>query len=201
MFSFVPRNVDGRGVPFVRCTVSQTHKGTLVWTGGDKRVLWESERGFSDLGGLTSRTMARPFFGAPQGPCPCESIFMYAEDVSLSNTGWVNKGTWTPAADQAPSVVSVTPTPATGLSNTFALTYSSPNGATNLDVVEVDFGSAVRTGPQISRLAYLLVCRRQQRGKDWLCEERSLYTVEIRQSCPRMYINVVDKIGNASFGP
>jgi hypothetical protein len=70
-----------------------------------------------------------------------QTTFMYAEDASLSNTGWVNKGTWTPAANQAPTVVSVSPTPATGLTNTFALTYSDPNGADDLSVVEVDFGA------------------------------------------------------------
>ena len=72
-----------------------------------------------------------------------QNIFLYAADNSAANTGWVNKGTWAPAANQAPAVVSVTPTAATGLSNTFALTYSDPNGFTDLDVVEVDFGTAV----------------------------------------------------------
>jgi hypothetical protein len=72
-----------------------------------------------------------------------QSIFMYADDNSSANTGYVNKGTWTPAANQPPTLVSVTPNPATGLSNTFVLTYSDPNGAGDLDVVEVVFGSAV----------------------------------------------------------
>jgi Chitobiase/beta-hexosaminidase C-terminal domain/PASTA domain/NHL repeat len=74
-----------------------------------------------------------------------QSIFMFAEDITSTNTGWVKKGTWTPAANQVPTVVSVSPTPATGLTNTFTLTYSDPNGASDLDVVEVDFGSAVTT--------------------------------------------------------
>jgi hypothetical protein len=72
-----------------------------------------------------------------------QGIFMYAQDDSAAKTAWVNEGTWTPAANQAPTVVSVTPTPATGLTNTFALTYSDPNGASDLDLVEVDFGSTV----------------------------------------------------------
>jgi fibronectin type 3 domain-containing protein len=72
-----------------------------------------------------------------------QSIFMYADDVSAANTGWVDKGTWTPAPNQPPTVVSVTPNPATGLSNTFALTYSDPNGASDVAAVEVDFGPAV----------------------------------------------------------
>ena len=72
-----------------------------------------------------------------------QNIFMYAADNSAANSGYVNKGTWTPAANQTPAVVSVTPTPATGLSNTFVLTYSDANGASDLNIVEVDFGAAV----------------------------------------------------------
>jgi hypothetical protein len=72
-----------------------------------------------------------------------QSIFMYADDNSSANTGYVNKGTWAPAANQPPALVSVTPNPATGLSNTFALTYSDPNGASDLDVVKVVFNPAV----------------------------------------------------------
>ena len=72
-----------------------------------------------------------------------QKIFMFAEDNSSASTGYVDEGTWTPAANEPPAVVSVTPNPATGLSNTFALVYSDPNGASDLDVVEVDFGSAV----------------------------------------------------------
>ena len=83
-----------------------------------------------------------------------QTIFMYAEDASLSNTGWVDKGTWTPAANQPPTVVSVTPTSATGRTNTFALTYSDPNGASDLDVVEVDFGSTVSASSSCFVLYY-----------------------------------------------
>jgi hypothetical protein len=74
-----------------------------------------------------------------------QNIFMYAADNSSANTGFVNKGTWTPATNQAPAAVSVTPTPATGLTNTFVLTYSDPNGASDLSAIKVDFGAAVST--------------------------------------------------------
>jgi hypothetical protein len=65
------------------------------------------------------------------------SIFMNGTNKSSMSSGWVNKGTWTPAANQPPVVVSVSPSAAIGLSNTFALTYSDPNGAPDLKVVEV----------------------------------------------------------------
>ena len=59
--------------------------------------------------------------------------------TARQTTGWINEGTWTPAANQAPTVVSVTPNPATGLTNTFALVYSDPNGALDLKYVNVNF--------------------------------------------------------------
>jgi len=83
-----------------------------------------------------------------------QTIFMYADDASSTNTGWVNEGTWSPSSNQPPTVVSVTPTPATGLSNTFALTYSDPNGNTDLDIVGVDFGPAVSTSNSCYVLYY-----------------------------------------------
>jgi hypothetical protein len=77
------------------------------------------------------------------------SIFMEAIDKSPSSatTGWINKGTWTPTANQPPTVVSVSPNPASGASNTFALVYSDPNGATDLNEVDVVFNhSSTGTG-------------------------------------------------------
>ena len=105
-----------------QCSISGT--GTSVVKSGDKLTL--------NLAVTASSTYTGK-----------QTIFMYAEDASLANTGWVDKGTWTPAANEAPTVVSVTPNPATGVSNTFVLRYSDPNGASDLDVVEVDFGAAV----------------------------------------------------------
>jgi hypothetical protein len=67
------------------------------------------------------------------------TIFMEAIDKSPSSasTGWLDKGTWTPAPNQPPTVVSVTPNPASGLSNTFALVFSDPNGFPDIDGVNV----------------------------------------------------------------
>jgi len=70
-----------------------------------------------------------------------QNIYMYASDNSAANSGWVSEGKWSPGTNQAPTIVSATPTPATGLSNTFVLTYSDPNGATDLNTVKVIFGN------------------------------------------------------------
>ena len=66
-----------------------------------------------------------------------KNVYLAAIDNSGINTGWMSKGTWTPAVNQAPTVVSATPNPASGLSNTFALSYSDPNGNTDLSFVGV----------------------------------------------------------------
>jgi YVTN family beta-propeller protein len=70
-------------------------------------------------------------------------VFMRAQDNRDSKSGWVNKGTWSPTTNQPPAVVSVTPNPASGRTNTFALTYSDSNGASDLYLVEALFSSVV----------------------------------------------------------
>jgi hypothetical protein len=73
------------------------------------------------------------------------NIFMYATDTSSVSTAWLNKGTWTPAANQPPVLVSAAENPPSSLSTTFTLTYSDPNGATDLNTVKVLLGSSVTT--------------------------------------------------------
>jgi YVTN family beta-propeller protein len=70
------------------------------------------------------------------------STLLFAEDSSPAYTAWVAKGTWTPAANQPPTVGAVTPNPASGLNNTFVLPYSDANGASDLAVVAVIFNSS-----------------------------------------------------------
>lgn len=65
------------------------------------------------------------------------SIFMLANDNSSATTGWVNNGTWTPTPNQPPALVSATLTPASGPTTTLTLTYSDPNGASDLSKAEV----------------------------------------------------------------
>jgi hypothetical protein len=108
------------------------------------------------------------------------SLFMFAEDSSEMSS-WVNEGTWTPAANQPPALVSVSPNPASGLSETFALTYSDPNGASDLGVVEVDFGQrieflfcAVLPGHQFPRAA-------DQRGRG-VVQDNSGFRDALQQS-------------------
>ena len=80
------------------------------------------------------------------------SVFMDAQDLSSAFIGWVGKATWTPAPNQPPAVVSASPTPAFGLSNTFVLTYSDPNGASDLGLVAVNFSSTTSAADSCSVL-------------------------------------------------
>ena len=57
-----------------------------------------------------------------------KTIYMSVVDSEGSNSGWQNRGTWTPAADSPPSADSVSPNPPSGLNETFALSYSAQNG-------------------------------------------------------------------------
>ena len=60
---------------------------------------------------------------------------MYAADVSGSNSGWLQRGTWTvPGAVGTPAAVSVTPSSGSGASQSFALQYSDTAGAASLAI-------------------------------------------------------------------
>ena len=71
-----------------------------------------------------------------------------------------------------PKVVSATPTPATGLSNTFALKYSDTEGAASLNEVEVNFNSS--TGSVEYLLCFLSPCHQgppsEERCRHWIDE-------------------------------
>lgn len=59
------------------------------------------------------------------------------------SSGWVEKGSWTPAPSLAPTVVSVSPASGTGLTQTFTGVYSDPIGINNLSNVRILFNTAV----------------------------------------------------------
>jgi hypothetical protein len=71
---------------------------------------------------------------------------MFAQDSEGSNSGWQNRGKWTPiGANTAPIADSVTPTPASGANQTFSLKYSTRNGKeyTDLTYARVVINSTV----------------------------------------------------------
>ncbi len=66
-----------------------------------------------------------------------QSIYMAAVDSEGSNSGWQNRGTWTPAPDTPPTADLVSPTPASGTNQTFSLAYSAHNGRGYADLSRV----------------------------------------------------------------
>ena len=73
-----------------------------------------------------------------------KNIYMHAVDVSGSNSGWQQLGSWTVAFSSGiPSTVSVTPNSGSGTSQTFTLQYSDTAGAANLQQVWVYFNATL----------------------------------------------------------
>jgi hypothetical protein len=70
-----------------------------------------------------------------------KTIYMRAIENISDTSGWVTEGTWTPAPGGPPTAVSVNPNSGTGPSQAFTLSYSDPNGATNLYSAGVIFSS------------------------------------------------------------
>jgi hypothetical protein len=58
-------------------------------------------------------------------------IFLLAVDMAGLNTGWQQIGSWT-VADSPPSIVSLTPSSGSGLSQTFSVAVSDPDGAADI---------------------------------------------------------------------
>ena len=69
------------------------------------------------------------------------NVYLYAAGLSGSNSGWVNKGTWTPTSAGA-TVVSLSPTFGAGTSVTFQGIISDPNGLADLSSVDLGVASS-----------------------------------------------------------
>jgi len=73
-----------------------------------------------------------------------KNIYMYATDISGSNSGWQTAGSWiVPVASGTPSAVSVTPSSGSVASQNFALQYSDTAGAASLQLVYVYFNATL----------------------------------------------------------
>src|SRR5262249_373038 len=69
-----------------------------------------------------------------------KTINLYAQDAAGASTGgWRPLGSWSVpgVTNQAPTAVSVSPASGSGASQTFTFTYSDPDGAQNIDWVQV----------------------------------------------------------------
>ncbi len=102
-----------------------------------------------------SMTFATAYAGA-------KNIYMYAADTSGSNSGWQTLGTWTvPSTAAVPTANSVTPSSGSTASQSFALQYSDPAGATSLQSVWVYFNTTLANPASNSCLLYYNVAANQ----------------------------------------
>ena len=90
-----------------------------------------------------------------------KNIYMYAADVSGSNSGWQQLGTWTVPGGSGPAAVSVTPNSGSIASQTFALQYSDTAGAASLQTVFVYVTAALVNPASHSCLLYYSVATNQ----------------------------------------
>ncbi len=122
-------------------------------------------------GNTLTLKLAMTFAAAYAG---AKNTYMYASDVSGSNSGWQQEGTWTVlAAAGIPANVSVAPSSGSGLSQTFTLQYSDTSGAANLQYVWVYFTASLANPNSQSCLLYYNVAPNQinllnDAGTTWL---------------------------------
>jgi hypothetical protein len=62
-------------------------KGTLAWTGGDKRVMWEINRGFSDLAGVTLSDDRKTILWSSSSPVPLRPGINHLRIKALGQPG------------------------------------------------------------------------------------------------------------------
>jgi uncharacterized protein (TIGR03437 family) len=70
-----------------------------------------------------------------------QTIYLRAQDLSGNDTGWQSVGTWTTTVDQPPSQPLLPNVPGVGLNHLFTIQASDPDGAGNVQSVELDVGS------------------------------------------------------------
>jgi DNA-binding beta-propeller fold protein YncE len=104
-----------------QCTINGT--GSSVSTSG------------TDLTVNLSITFASSFAGL-------KNTYLYATGT-IASSGWIQKGSWTPASAIPPAVVSLTPASGTGTAETFTAVHSDPNGIADLTSVRLLMSTAV----------------------------------------------------------
>jgi hypothetical protein len=71
-----------------------------------------------------------------------KNVYGYASGNDGLNTGWVQKGTWTPVIPQPPSVVSLTPNAGAGAAQTFSVVIADPVGLLDLKTAHLLFNTS-----------------------------------------------------------
>jgi ELWxxDGT repeat protein len=95
---------------------------------------------FSTSGNSLTLNVALTFAGTFLGQ---QDVYMEAVGKT-ANSGWVAKGTWLPASAGPPTVVSLAPATGLGLTQTFTMVYSDPNGISDLSDAVVLFNTSIK---------------------------------------------------------
>src|SRR6202040_3218229 len=72
-----------------------------------------------------------------------KNIYLQAADNEGQFAVFQQRGTWTPIANHAPAVVSVTPPSGTGSVQTFTFVYSDPDGYTDVNWAQMLFNTSL----------------------------------------------------------
>jgi hypothetical protein len=92
---------------------------------------------FSKSGNSLTLRVALTFTGKFAG---LKKVYLYAWGNDGLNSSWVQKGTWTVPAP--PSIVSLSPNSGTGVTKTFTMVYSDPNGVSDLKQTRLLFNTS-----------------------------------------------------------
>ena len=139
--------------------LNDTATGWLVATPGAATTLQNSQCSVNAAsstvasnGNTLTMTLAMTFKAAYAG---AKNVYMYATDVSGSNSGWQQLGAWTvPLAAGVPATVSVTPSSGSGASQSFALEYSDTAGAASLEYAYAWFNASLTSAANSCFLYY-----------------------------------------------
>jgi hypothetical protein len=97
---------------------------------------------YSTSGNNATLTLALTFANTFEGT---KNAYLYAAGAT-ANSGFVLEGTWTVPSAGPPTVVSVSPSSGSGLTQAFTANYSDPNGAVNLVDVRILINNVVTGG-------------------------------------------------------
>lgn len=100
-----------------------------------------------------------------------KNLYVLAEDVNLTNSGWQRLGAWTPITNQTPVAETVTPSSGEGQSRVFEVTVSDANTAVDLRTAQLLINAALSSAAGchvIYRVAEQTLWLRDDEGRLWL---------------------------------
>jgi hypothetical protein len=161
-------------------------------TPGTATTLQNSQCSLSVAGTMVTRngntlTLTLPITFAA-GFAGAKNIYMYAADVSGTNSGWQPLGTWTVPGSSGPAPVSVTPSSGSLASQSFTLQYSDTSGAASLQTVWVYINTTLASPASNACLLYYnlaanVINLAQDSGTTWVTSTPGTATTLQNSQC------------------